>query len=238
MSFTQIPSTVRRNAKENSSLLLSIGAGLGVLTTAYLTGRASFQAAHVFEDKDPDMELKERVRLVWKLYVPAATAAMTTIVCVVGVKHVDGRKILAAQTALTVSQKSYEAYRDQVVEQFGIKKDQMLLANVAEKQIQDNPPSTIIAGTGTVLCCELFTGRYFNSDMETLNRVVNEINAKMLRHDYATMDDFYYALGLEFTPGSGQSGWQSDKLLELEYSSILHNGRPCLAFGYNYVKTF
>ena len=228
---------MKKLIKENSSLILSIGAGIGVLTTAYFTGVASFQAANVLSEEDPHMELKEQIRLVWKLYIPAGVAATTTIICVAGVKHVDARKTLAAQTALAMSQRSYEAYRAQVVEQLGDKKDQMILAKAAEKRVNDNPPPAIVAGSGTVLCCEMYTGRYFNSDMETINRAVNEVNAKILSHDYVTLDYFYYVVGLRTTTPSGNTGWESPKLLELEYSTILHDGRPVLAFEYNYVKS-
>lgn len=243
MTFTQLPSVVRRNVKENSSLLLSIGAGIGVLSTAYLTGRASFQAAWVLHEdaldpNKPSPDMKEMTKRVWKLYIPAGISATATIVCIVGVKRVGGRKTLAAQTALAVSQRAYESYRAQVVDELGERKDKTFLAKVAEDRVTDNPPSSVIVGSGTVLCYELFTGRYFNSDMESLNRAVNEVNAKLIKHDYATLDDFYYLIGLENTMSSGQSGWESGKLLELEFSSVLSQGRPCLAFGYNYVKSF
>jgi len=224
--------------KDNSSILLSIGASVGVLSTAYLASQAGYRAAHRLESEDPAMELKERALLVWKLYIPSAASAATTIIFIAGIKHVDARKTLAAQTALAVSQRAYENYRAEVVEEFGERKDKTLLAKIAEKRVKDNPPTAIIAGSGTVLCCELFTGRYFNSDMASLNRAMNEINARMLKHDYATLDDFYYIIGLENTMSSGQSGWESLKLMELEFSTVLHDEKPCLAFNYNYVKGF
>lgn len=235
MSSSRIIGPVRRGVKQNSSLILSIGAGVGVLTTAYFTGKASFRAARVLDNEPTDLELKEKIKLVWQLYIPAGAAAATTVVCVVGVRHVDARKTLAAQTALAVSQTAYEGYRAQVVEELGERKDKLFLAKAKEQQIKSNPPGTIIAGSGTVLCCECFTGRYFNSDMQALSSAVNEVNSKLLRDDYATLDDFYYIIGLENTMISGQAGWKTPKLLELEFSSILHDGKPVLAFDYNYV---
>lgn len=232
---------LRKRLKQHSSLLLAMGAGIGVLTTAYLSAQAGYQSARVlytydpYEDKRKD--LKERAKLVWKLYVPPAAAATVTIICVAGVKHVDARKTLAAQTALALSQHAYESYREKVIEEFGDRKDKAILAKVAEDQVKDKPPGNVILNTGDVMCCELWTMRYFSSSMEALFRAVNELNAKMLKHDYATMDDFYYILGLEYTPSSNHSGWSSDKLLELEFSSLLHDGKPYLAFGYNYVKS-
>lgn len=239
MSLADIAAKLRRGTKENSPLLLAVGASVGVVATAYLTAKAAVKAHTLILLEEPELtelETREKIALTWKFYIPSALVGATTIAAIVGVKHTAATKTLAAQTALAVTQKAYENYRGKVIEEFGEKKDQALQAKVAEDRVNANPPSTIIAGSGTALCCELHTGRYFNSDMQTLHRIVNEINAKMLRHDYATLDDFYYELGLEMTKTSGQTGWTSDKLLELEFSAVLHNGNPCLAFDYNYIK--
>jgi hypothetical protein len=182
--------------------------------------------------------MKESAKRVWKLYIPAAAAGATTIVCIVGLRRVDGAKLIAAQTALGVSQRAFDGYREQVLEVLGEKKDQIFAAQAVEKQVKDTPQPAILVGSGTFLCYETFTGRYFKCDKSTLDRAVNDINAKMLRHDYATLDDFYYEIGLEYTTSSGQSGWKSDTLLELTYSSVLtREHEPCLAFDYNYVRS-
>jgi len=229
---------IRKGLKENSSLILTVGTGVGILTTAYLAGKASFAAARVLDREDPYLDPREKVKLVWRLYIPTGASAAATIVCVAGVRHVDARKVLAGQTALAVSQRAYEGYREQVIAELGDKKDQLFVAKATEKRINEGPPPVIVAGSGSVLCYEAYSGRYFMSDMETLNRAVNEINSKLNKHDYATLDDFYYLIDLENTMSSGQSGWESAKLMELEYSSVLHKGKPCLAFSYNYVMSF
>jgi hypothetical protein len=232
--------------KTNSSLILSSAAGLGTVLTAYLSARASFEACRIIDevekregyDDSPTDRLMARFRLVWHLYIPAGVSGAGTVVSLVASKRIDSRRTMAAQAGLALCERAYREYRHQIVEEFGDRKDKAIAARVAEKQVEDKPPPSIVAGSGTVLCCELWTMRYFNCDMQTLGRVVNEINSRMLKHDYATMDDFYYELGLENTPSSGHSGWSSDKLLDLEFSSILHNGVPVLAFQYNYVKSF
>lgn len=229
---------MKQQIKENSSVILSIGAGLGTVATAYLAARAGYQTAQVLENQDPHEDVKEKAKRVWRLYIPTAISATATIVCVASVKRVDAQKTLAAQTALAVSQRAYEGYRAQVIEELGDRKDKTILAKVAEKQISENPPA-IVAGSGEVLCCELFTGRYFSSDMEKLNAAVNAVNAKLVRHDLATLDDFYYEIHLPTTTMSGQAGWESGRLLELEFSTVLSPGKvPCLAFEYSYVKSF
>ena len=228
---------IRRHIKEHSSLLLAVGAGVGVVSTAYLAAVAGQRAQRVLDQQIQPVEIKERVRLVWKFFLPPAGAAAVTVVCVAGVKRIDAGKTLAAQTAFAVSQRAYENYRAQVVEELGEKRDQSILSKVAEKEIANKPPVALVVGDGSVACCELWTMRYFTSNKQALEAAVNAINKKILAHDYATMDDLYYELGLELTHSSGHSGWTSGRLLELEYSSILHDGKPYLAFGYNYVTS-
>lgn len=252
MPLSQLTGAIMRNVKEHSSILLSIGAGVGTIATAYLTGKASFEAAEIIRvdelkksarrgyNPTSRERLTERTKLVWKLYIPPAIATTATIVCIVGAKRVDAKKTLAAQTLLAYTQRAYSDYRDKVIEEFGERKDQSIRAAVAQDRVDQKPPpsgETLIVGTGSVLCCEQYTGRYFSSDMQTLRTAINNINDRMLKHDYATLSDWYYELGLDFTSASSQLGWRCDRLLDLDFSSVLTNdGRPCLVFEYNYIK--
>lgn len=249
MNLTQIGNLVRRNAKQHSPIILSTIAGVGTVVTAYLAARASFEAARLldqYEDlngisDDPKERLKDRTKVVWKLYIPTAVSATSTIICIVAANRVETSKTLAAQTAFTVSQQLYSEYRDKVVEQFGANKDQSIRDSIATERVLKNPPPSndiLVSGPGNVLCCEQFTGRYFTSDMESLRRAQNDLNAKLLSQDYATLYDFYYMIGLGSTSYSEQLGWKSDKLMELQFSTVLtEDNRPCLSFDYNYTTT-
>ncbi len=96
----------------------------------------------------------------------------------------------------------------------------------------------IIVGNGTVLCCELYTNRYFRSDMESLRKAQNDINAMIISDLYVTLDEFYNLIGLPYTSKSSDLGWNFDKLMELQFSTVLsEGGEPCLAFDYNYTKS-
>lgn len=247
--------SIQKILKRNSPTILSGTAITGVLTTAYLAARASGQASNKLNEyygvdgyhhrNDPKYvfpyykdQLINDVKLVWKLYIPATISGVFTVVCIVGTTKVTNKRAAVAQAAFVMSERAYEEYRAKVVEEYGERKDQTLRDSIAsDKVLRTPPPATMIVGSGNVICCELYTMRYFESDMETLRKVVNEINAQLLRHDQATLDDFYHYVGLEGTTNSGDIGWYSDRLLELEFTSVLDsNGRPCLAFAYNYTK--
>lgn len=233
--------SLEKFAKDNSSLILAISASGGVLTTAYLSAKAGYKTAQRLEwleSEDPYADFRTKAWRVWRLYIPSGVSALVTVGCIVGVKRIDGGRALAAQAAFSATRSAYDLYRERVAEEFGEKKEQLVRAAVAERSVAENPPPiSIVVGEGDVLCCELFTGRYFPSSMEKLNKAVNEVNAKLNRHDYAYLDDFYHAIGQPYTTASGHTGWESTRLLELEFSSVISpDGKPCLAFDYNYVK--
>jgi hypothetical protein len=246
-TLTQLSGTVQRYLKANSPVILTVSAGVGVLTTSYLVGRASFKAAEVIR-KDEEKygthgerlgRLKERTKLVWRLYIPAVISGTSTIVCIVGANRAGTAKTMAAQTALTVTERAYSEYRDKVIEEFGERKDKAIRDSVAADRVKADGEKTnvLVSGPGNVLCCELHTGRYFLSDMETLRRAQNDINAKILSHDYATLYDFYYIVGLKATTTCSDLGWTAPKQLELSFSTQLtEDNRPCITFEYNYVK--
>jgi Family of unknown function (DUF6353) len=249
MNLTQFTGAFGKGIKGNSPIILSVAAGVGVITTAYLTGIASYQAAKVIKAKedvdgtptDRKQRLIERTKLVWKLYIPAGISATTTIGCIAGANRISNRKTLAATSALAFTERAYSEYRDKIIEEYGARKDQAIRDKVISDQVKESAPSqeVLVTGPGDILCCELFTMRYFKCDMEKLRRSVNNINAKMMTHDYQTLNDFYYMVGLPYTSESGRIGWESSKLMDLSFSTTLtEDGRPCITFEYNYTKLF
>lgn len=218
----------------------------GTLVTAYLTGKASFEASRIIHSEDapvlPD-DRKEKAKIVvpmvWKLYIPAGVSAGLTIASILGALRVQSRRSAAITAAYSLSEKAFAEYKEKVVEQLGTKKEQKIRDEIAQDRVNNNPPGKelMIAGSGEVLCCELYTNRYFHSDMESLRKAQNDINAKLFREMYATLNDFYYLVGLSPTSESGNYGWESDKQMELYFSAVLSDdNRPCMTFEYNYIK--
>ena len=227
--------------KYNSPEIFTALGVSGVVSTSYFVGKASFQAAKAIEfSDDPDMDTKDKAKLVWKLYIPATISGIATIGCIVGASKATGRRTTAAVTAYSLTEKAFTEYREKVVEELGKGKEKKIRDEIVQDHVSKNPSGSqevIIIGTGHVLCCELFTHRYFRSDMEILRKAQNDINAKIVNELYVALDEFYDLIGLAYTSHSANVGWDSDRLMDLEFSTVISdNGEPCLAFDYNYAK--
>lgn len=242
--FTEIAKIAERVVRNNSSSILTALGVTGTLTTAYLTVRATVDAVEVLENKHqvPASELRPMLRsdvkYVWKLYIPAGLSVAATISCIIGAAKISSRRTAAITAAYSISERAYSEYREKVVETLGVKKEQKVRDEIAANRILETPPSGVVMiGTGDVLCYEMYTGRYFNSNMESLRKAQNDVNAKLVSEMEATLSDFYYLIGLPQTSFSSYSGWKSEKMMDLSFSTVLHEGKPCLAFEYNYVTT-
>ena len=229
-----------RLVKEHSPELLTAAGVTGVVTTSYLVGKASFEAAEALSSQDGYWSNKEKIKFVWKKYIPATLSGLTTVGCIIVASKVKGRRTAAAVAAYSITEKAFTEYKEKVVEEFGKNKAQKVQDQIAQDRVTSNPSGSkevIITGSGQVMCCELYTHRYFRSDMETLRKAQNDINARLLREMYVNLDELYELLGLPSTSHSGDVGWISDKQLDLELSTVISEaGEPCLAFTYNYIK--
>lgn len=235
-----------KSIKANTPEILTALGVTGVITTAYLTNKAAVAAHEVIIEHeklnpppaDPKERLKERTKLVWKLYIPATTSGVITIGCIIGATRSGGRKTAAAVTAYSVTERAFHEYRERVADEIGKGKEQKIRDEIAQDAVNANPITreVVVAGTGHVLCYEMHTGRYLQSTMETLKKAENKVNSIAIRERYVTLDEFYDLVGLDHTSVSDKIGWTSDKIMELEFSTILsRNGEPCIAFDYNYI---
>lgn len=239
MTLIDIAKKLEKLAVDNSPAILTAIGITGTVTTAYLTGKASVKAHRILEEQRKtidDMTVREETKLVWKVFAPPVVSGAATITCIICATRIGTRRAAAMAAAYSVSEKAWAEYKEKVVEKLGHEKEEKIRAEVAQNRIDKNPVSTrevIITGGGDVLCYDSISGRYFQSNVETLRRAQNDINQQILTDMFASLYDFYNKIGLPTTPYSNEVGWNADVLLELEFSTVLaEDGRPCISLEY------
>ncbi len=221
---------------DNSPVILTVIGVTGTLTTAYLTGKATVKSVREIDEvPSPRIEASEVFRMVWKNYIPPAATAALTIAATIGSNRVSTRRAAAVAVAYSVTERAFNEYRERVVHHLGEKKEEQVRHEIAQARVERDSleKPSVIVGSGQVLCYEEFTGRFFNSDMETLRKAQNDMNAQIINDSYAPLEEFYDLIGLPPTSESSEVGWRSDRLLELKFSAVLSDGKPCISVGYN-----
>jgi hypothetical protein len=245
MDLSNIATRLSKLVTDNSPVILT-GVGVaGMVTTAYLTGKATFKAAEIISDaqvamdvagEGQELDIREKIELVWRVYVPAAGTAAITATAIICANRIGTRRAAAMAAAYALSEKALVEYKDKVVQKIGENKAREIRDELAQDRVTANPASTreiVITSGGDVLCYEAFTGRYFKSDMESLKKAQNDLNYRVLNDYYASLTDFYNLVGLSPTTYSDEVGWNSDKMLELEFSTTMSDdNRPCISVGF------
>lgn len=234
MSLSQVAKKLEKLLTDNSPVLLTSVGVAGTIATAVLTGKASFEAAQILNETEP-LEPKEKVELVWKLYIPPVIVGAGTVSAIVLANRIGTRRAAAMAAAYTISEKAYAEYREKVVEKLGEAKEQEVRDEIAQQRVNANPPNNevIIVDNGDVLFLESYTGRYFKSSMETVKKALNDTNYQMYSDMYASLGDFQQRIGLPRTSLSEEVGWTVEDKIEIEFSATLtEDQRPCIVMNY------
>lgn len=246
MRIQEVAKHIERVAKDNAPVILTAIGVTGTVSTAIFASKASFRAAELIREheetegtpEDAKERLIERTKVTWSLYIPAVGVGTATIACIIFANQIGTRRAAAMAAAYSMSEKAFGEYREKVVEKIGAAKEQEARDELAQERVERNPlgSQVIVMNEREVLCFDQYTGRYFNSDMETLKQAQNKINYRMIRENYASLNDFYDCVGLDWVPTGDDLGWNSDQMLELSFTTVLSDDqRPCIAIDFNAV---
>lgn len=240
--FKEVKSAV---SQHSPAILTGLGIA-GMITTTILAVKATPKALTLIENKkkelqlDPDEKLTpvETVKITWKCYIPAAITGVTASACLIGANSVNTKRNAALAAAYNLSASALSEYKEKVVETIGEKKEREIRDKVAEERLQKEPVNNsaiIVSNAGNTRCFDTITKRRFTSDIEKINRIVNDLNRRMVNgDDYISLNEFYYELGLDGCTVGDELGWNVTRgLIELDFSAQLDtDGVPCIVLDY------
>lgn len=243
MKLNQMLQQTKRSAKKNSPVILTAVGITGMVTSTVLAVKATPLALDLIREaefeKGEELTKKEVIKATWKPYIPAIGTAVFSIACIIGANSIHMRRSAALATAYKLSQSALHEFKEKAVEVVGEKKVSEIKQKVNQDNVDKDPVSkteVIITDKGKTLMYDTISGRYFESSIEEINKVVNELNREMLGDMYISLNQFYSAIGLQHTKAGYDLGWQCDKgLIEVDFgATIADDGRPCITIDFPY----
>ena len=237
--FTDSKKTISKHSPE---ILTGLGIA-GFITTTVMAVKATPKAMWLIEEEKDTLEkdkltVVETVKVAWKPYIPAAITGVSSVACIIGASSVNYKRNAALATAYQVSRAALSEYKEKVVETIGEKKEKQIRDKVAKDKIEKHPASkteVIITDNGNVLCYDPLSGRYFNSSIEYIRKVVNDLNFRMIGGEmYISLNEFYNEIGLSDIKRGDDIGWNISRgQIEVSFSSQLSDdGKPCIVIDY------
>lgn len=260
MQFPNLKAGIGRLLSEHASTLLTAGGVVGVVGTAVLTGRASFQSAKALTEQEDqwnkdaaryDVEndghgrldpltKTDKVKTTWPYFVPPVVCGSLTIASIVMSNRVSAKEAAALAAAYGITQNQLEEYRAKVLEKLGVNKEQKIRDEIAQDGVNENPPKgqVLLLGEGLVLCKDSLSGRYFQSTVERIRKAENAVNAQLFHHQICSLNFFYEEVGLETTDLGDGLGWNmvtaDSKQLTINFTTTMTDAeRPCIVLDFN-----
>jgi uncharacterized protein DUF6353 len=246
MTIKTVLLTAEKFVTNNSPGILT-GLGVtGAVTTAVLATRAGYQVgmdastqyheALVDGEALPEhlLEPKHIVKTYWKTFIPAAAVGTVTIAAIVMANQIGARRAAAITAAFKLSEQLSEEYKERVVKTLGLKKEEEMRSVAVAERVAANPPSSMIIVAGSdVMMLDEMSGRYFTGQVEDIRKAVNQINFDVNNNFHASLTEFYNMIGLEPTQFSDELGWNTDELLDVQFTPAIYKDQPIIALNYN-----
>lgn len=201
MEGNKLASFVKRNG---STILTVIGAA-GVIGTAVLTGVGTIKAVKLAE-QNPSFEettVLEKVKVVWKPYIPATIAGATSILCIFGANGLSKKQLSALVSMYALAANSFSKYRQKAKELYGDDADEKIMEAVKADE-QERRHDDIL------LFYDVYSSQYFNRSMAEVIDAEYNLNREFILSGGVKLNDFYELLGLDPIDRADRVGWKMD----------------------------
>lgn len=215
----------------NSHHILTGLALLGLGASVALSVHADRQMQEWDIDEFKQLTKEQRIKLYVRIYAPPAIAVLATGACIVGAHSISVRRESSLLLAYEGTRQMYDRYRATVQDRLGPEEKQ--IAEKAASKAQPVPCETIVYGEGDCLFYDAYSGRYFKSTVNKIDRVVNELNYTLLREMCVSLNEFYAGIGLDGISLGDQLGWNEQRQIEVHYGSrVTEEGRACIVLDF------
>lgn len=249
MNISSALNTFGGHIRKNGPVILGGVAVTTGIAATILGVKAGFKASYILDEYGRERgygSLKETIHMTdnKKLLeltvaevIPVAVLSITSISAVVGAIYLQNRRNAALVSLYALTEGSFREYRNKVTEHIGSKKEQKVVDAIRDDMLAKNPvhdDMIIRTGNGNTLCYDELSGRYFESDMESIRSAINKANEVMFSgSNFVTLNEVYYELGLKGIELGRDIGWNVDNIIKLDLGShIASNGKPCLVLAF------
>ena len=243
--------TLRKAAeafRKNEAEIFAAASVLSTVLAVVSAIRETPKAVELIGEKKKELgkeklSVRETVTTALPVYIP--TIVLTTasvgfsVASCARYRRVNAALASTGAAALSAVSELRDATKELVGEEKAKEICDKVTENLADRpSAVTGPKSAIVQGDkheDDVECWDTLFGSRFWSTRDKIERAVNGLNDMLNRHGNATLNDFYWLLGIDTVEIGDFLGWNltADGLLKLEYSSLLKDARtPILTINY------
>ena len=204
---------------QHNTTILTMASIAGVGGTAYLSGKAAVSASKKLEELEYTSEKKptmvQKAKCIAPDVAPAIGMGLTTVACIIGMHKMHIKNQAAVAAMANMYRTRYLDYSEQVGKELSKKKQERLKDQAAQERVNreypdgvgENGLNVIRTRFGNVLFMDSFTGRFFYSSYEAVERAKIQLTSDLQSHIYVSLNDFFRLLEIPETDAGDRVGW-------------------------------
>ena len=230
--------------KRNSSTILTVLGGAGVVATSIMAVKATPKALTLLEqakeEKGEALTELEVVQTVAPVYIPTIIVGASTIACIISANILNKRHQASIAGAYALVDSSFKEYKKKLKELYGEETHNEVINAIAVEKAEDMYiRNAYMCGTCDLgvedsgseprLFYDMHSGRYFESTIEQVLNAEYHLNRNYVLRGFAYLNELYEFLGIEETDYGSVLGWapNDDGMYWIEFDhrkAILDDG--------------
>ena len=201
-------------------IIFTIAGTVGVGVTGYLAHKGTKKADKVIEslpeEEKPENSVEE-FKKTWKCYIPSMVSGGVTVGLIIAGHVLSAKEIAALTATCAYLTKNRDKLEDKLRDAIGEEKYNEIKKKLAGEELHKittlDGPGVSVEDTGIgsehdrILCFEGYSGRWFWSTIDAVNKAEERLNEKFGAEDYVCLNDFYELLHIERTHFGYEFGW-------------------------------
>jgi hypothetical protein len=190
-------------------------------------------------EKGEDLTKLEAVKIAGPVYIPSVVLGVSTLACIFGANVLNKHGQASLMSAYALVDSAYKDYRGKVDEIFGEEAGPKVRTEIAKDKYEEQP---IEVHYDNRLYYDFYSGRYFESNPETVKNAEYELNRSLMLTDGVSLNTWYELLDLEPLEHGDNFGWSTCMNSEMywqtwvdfnEDDTVMDDGLECTIISFN-----
>lgn len=234
--------------KDNKASVLIWSGVAGLFGTTIATIPMTMKATRALDKKKAEtgkakLGFKDTVKTVWKYYIPTVAGTVVSVPLIAIGNKEYGKKLISYATYATAATSTLQELRAKIPEVVGKDKAEKINTAVAQNKVDRLPENktVVVTGKGKTLFYEPITNQLFESDIQTIDTIANNLTAELNDSAYGEISftKFLNRLGLQGNCISDNLLWSNARsytkgIVEVDHDVVsAKDNQPCFVLNYN-----
>ena len=224
---------VQNTLKQNTpAILLAFGIG-GFVGAVVYTAKVTPKANDILSGLPPDASKLDQARSIASTYAPVAGLVLASTGAILASNRIMRNRYAALLVLYSFTDQLVERWKASAQKEVNAKGFQKIKERVVGTD--EDIPDHVTADDTKTIFYDNYSGRWFNTDsVETVRKVMNDINDTMYREDFVPVNDFYYGLQMDPVEYGNHVGWHiMDGSTTIELTPIIRDDHAYISISFN-----